>query len=416
MQHFTYNHGQLMAEQAPLADIAGEFGTPCYVYSRDAIERKWHTFDRAFGERVHLICYSVKANGNLAVLNLLARLGSGFDIVSVGELERVILAGGDPGKIVFSGVGKQEHEMRRGLEAGIKCFNVESMSELRRLDVIAGSMRTRAPVSLRINPDIDPGTHPYIATGLNNNKFGIPIEQAMEAFMLGQSLDNIELTGVDCHLGSQITSLSPYVNAIGRLTDLISELQDSGIALRHIDIGGGMGISYHDEPAVDPEEFVSMVCGELADPVMEILIEPGRSIVGAAGVLLTRVIYIKNTSSKNFAIVDAAMNDLIRPALYDAWQEILPVKENSGGLQKKYDVVGPVCESADFLAKDREISLSEGDLLAIGAAGAYGFCMSSNYNARTRAPEVMVDGNNYFEIRRRENIDDLVKGERLLPS
>jgi len=416
MQHFTYSHGQLMAEQVSLADIAGEFGTPCYVYSREAIEGQWRAYDRAFDDRSHLICYAVKANGNLAVLNVLARLGSGFDIVSGGELERVILAGGDPGKIVFSGVGKLESEMRRGLEAGIKCFNVESVPELKRLDVIARSMNTRAQVSLRINPDIDPGTHPYIATGLNRNKFGIPIEQAVDAFMQGQSMDNIELIGVDCHLGSQITSLSPYIDAIGRLKDLIQQLQAAGIVLDHIDIGGGIGINYSDESALEPEEFVHMVCRELTEPDMEILIEPGRSIVGAAGVLLTQVSYIKITPAKNFAIVDAAMNDLLRPALYNAWQDVLPVHKQSGEHLRKYDVVGPVCESADFLALDRELELAEGDLLAIGSAGAYGFSMSSNYNARPRAAEIMVDGKNYFEIRRRENIDDLVKGERVLPS
>ena len=404
-----------MAEQVPLADIAEAFGTPCYVYSRAAIEDQWHAYDQAFGSRSHLVCYSVKANGNLAVLNLLARLGSGFDIVSGGELERVLMAGGDAARVVFSGVGKQGHEIRRALNAGIRCFNVESASELFHLDHIAKEMNTRARVALRINPDIDPGTHPYITTGLNRSKFGIPHEQALDIFRQAQDLNHIELAGIDCHIGSQITQLSPYIAALEKLTDLYLKLKSEGIPLGHIDIGGGMGIVYRDEQPFAPLDFVHAVCKQLSDPHMEILIEPGRSIVGEAGVLLTRVLYLKETASRNFAITDAAMNDLLRPALYDAWQHVLPVRDAGRGSPKRYDLVGPVCESADFLALDRELDIAEGDLLALGSAGAYGFSMSSNYNARPRAAEVMVDGEEFFEVRRRETIENLVSGESLLP-
>jgi diaminopimelate decarboxylase len=415
MAHFIYSNGRLMAEQVPLADIAATHGTPCYVYSRAAIEQHWHAYDQAFKGRGHLVCYSVKANGNLAVLNVLARLGSGFDIVSVGELERVLLAGGDAAKVVFSGVGKQDHEVRRALMAGIRCFNVESISELHHLDRIAGELNSRAPVALRVNPDIDPGTHPYIATGLNRSKFGIPYEQALDTYRLAQTLGNIEITGIDCHIGSQITQLSPYLDALKKLAALCHTLKSAGTPLRHIDVGGGMGISYRDEKTFAAPEFVHAVCSELADPDLEILIEPGRSIAGEAGVLLTRVLYLKGTPARNFAITDAAMNDLLRPALYDAWQRVLPLREQGSGSTQRYDLVGPVCESADFLALDRELDIVEGDLLALGSAGAYGFCMSSNYNARPRAAEVMVDREGFFQVRRRETIADLVSGESLLP-
>lgn len=415
MALFIYSGGRLMAEQVPLADIAQAYGTPCYVYSRAAIEQHWRAYDQAFKERQHLVCYSVKANGNLAVLDVLARLGSGFDIVSAGELERVLTAGGDPAKIVFSGVGKQEHEIRKALTAGIKCFNVESVPELHHLDRIAREMNTKAIVALRVNPDIDPGTHPYIATGLNKSKFGIPYEQALDTYKLAETLGHIELAGIDCHIGSQITRLSPYVDALEKLAALCHTLKSERIPLRHIDIGGGMGISYRDEKPFAPQELVQAVCSEFADANMEILIEPGRSIVGEAGVLLTRVLYLKGTSARNFAITDAAMNDLLRPALYDAWQRVLPVREQGAGNPKRYDLVGPVCESADFLALDRELDIVEGDVLALGSTGAYGFSMSSNYNARPRAAEIMVDGGNSFEIRRRESIDDLFSGESLLP-
>lgn len=416
MSHFIYSGGRLTVDQVPLTEIAETYGTPCYVYSRSAIEERWHDYDQAFNERRHLVCYSVKANGNLAVLNVLARLGSGFDIVSVGELERVLIAGGDPAKIVFSGIGKQEHEIRKALSAGIRCFNVESGSELNLMDKIAGDMGVKAPVSLRINPDIDPGTHPYIATGLNRNKFGIPHEQAGEMFRQVRKLKNIDLMGIDCHIGSQITSLTPYVDALRKLAALCKELQAEGITLRHIDVGGGMGISYRDEKLFTPAEFVRTICEELVDPSMEILIEPGRSIVGNAGTLLTRVLYLKETPAKNFAIIDAAMNDLLRPALYDAWQQVLPVNERGSGTMKVYDLVGPICESADFLARDRELDLAEGDVLALKSAGAYGFCMSSNYNTRPRAAEIMIDNGKYFEVRRRETISDLVCGEQQLPA
>jgi len=415
MSHITYRDGRLMAEQVLLSDIAEACGTPCYIYSRAAIEDQWRAYDQTFGERSHLVCYSVKANGNLAILNLLARLGSGFDIVSGGELERVLMAGGDAAKIVFSGVGKQKPEIQRALTAGIRCFNVESVSELHHLDRIAGEMNCRAPVALRINPDIDPGTHPYIATGLNRSKFGIPYEQALDTFSQAHHLNHIELVGIDCHIGSQITQLSPYLDTLEKLTVLYHTLQSEGIPLRHIDIGGGMGIVYHDEKPFMPADFVLAVCRELTDPGMEILIEPGRSIVGEAGVLLTRVLYLKETASRNFAIADAAMNDLLRPALYNAWQRVLPERETGNGHPQRYELVGPVCESADFLALDRELDIGEGDLLALGSAGAYGFSMSSNYNARPRAAEIMVDGANFSVIRRRETITDLVSCESLLP-
>ena len=415
MSHFSYSGGRLMAEQVPLDDIAAALGTPCYVYSRRAIEERWRGFDEAFGARSHLVCYSVKANGNLAVLNLLARLGSGFDIVSGGELERVLQAGGDPARVVFSGVGKQGHEIRRALEVGIRCFNVESISELHHLEKIAGDMETMARVSLRVNPDIDAGTHPYIATGLNHSKFGIPHEQARDVYLMAQRLDHIELAGIDCHIGSQITQLSPFVAALEKLNEMYLDLKSMGISLTHIDVGGGMGIVYRDEQSFSPQDFVKAACTHVPDPDIGIFIEPGRSIVGEAGVLLTRVLYLKETPSRNFAITDAAMNDLLRPALYDAWQPVLPLREATDGNPRIYDLVGPVCESADFLALERELDLAEGDLLALGSAGAYGFSMSSNYNARPRAAEVMVDGKDFYPVRRRETMADLMAGESMLP-
>lgn len=413
MQYFSYQNGQLCAEQVPLSSVAETFGTPCYVYSRGAIEEQWRRYDTAFTDRSHLICYSVKANSNLAILDILARLGSGFDIVSGGELERVLRAGGDPGRIIFSGVGKQQREMIRAMEAGIRCFNVESESELYRLNEAASECGRPAPVSLRINPDVDAETHPYIATGLMRNKFGIPVQDAMDIYNKARSLSNLRVVGIDCHIGSQITSGTPYVEAIERLLILVGQLEASGFEIQHIDVGGGLGIKYRDEVPLSPQELVNIICETIMDTSKEILVEPGRSIVGEAGVLLTKVEYLKENKTRNFAILDAAMNDLLRPALYDAWQDILPVRETSDVRTKTYDLVGPVCESGDFIGLDRDLALQPGDLLAICSAGAYGFCMSSNYNTRPRPAEVMVDADRATQIRRRESIDDLMAGESL---
>lgn len=414
MQHFAYHNGQLCAEQLPLFEVAEQFGTPCYVYSRSAIEEQWRAYDNAFAGRSHLICYAVKANSNIAILNLLAQLGSGFDIVSAGELERVIRAGGRPDRVIFSGVGKQRDELVRAMEAGIKCFNVESQSELIRLNEIATAYSFPAPVSLRINPDVDAVTHPYIATGLNSNKFGIPFENALEVYELARSLPHIRVMGIDCHIGSQITGSTPHVDAIKRILVLVEKLRGMGFTIEHIDAGGGLGIRYRDEQPLTPQQLVSKICATISDHTVEVIVEPGRSIIGNAGLLLTRVEYLKENAGKNFAIVDAAMNDLVRPALYDAWQNILPINEHAGTTPRRYDVVGPVCESGDFLGLDRELSIQEGDLLAICSAGAYGFCMSSNYNSRPRAAEVMIDGERMLEIRRRESIEALMAGEALL--
>ena len=417
MQSFAYSNGALVAEGVLLADIADRFGTPCFVYSRAAIEQQWKKFDRVLSGNKHLICYAVKANSNLAVLDLLARLGSGFDIVSVGELERVLRAGGDAGRVVFSGVGKKAAEMQRTLEVGIKCFNVESHSELVRLNQVASDLKLKAPVSLRVNPDVDAMTHPYIATGLSDNKFGIAYEDAAAIYESAASMDNLEITGIDCHIGSQITGVQPFTDALERIKVLIRKLDKKGITLQHVDIGGGLGICYQDETPPTIEEYVENVVGIFAETDLEIILEPGRSILGNAGVLLTRVEYLKSNQGKNFAIVDGAMNDLLRPALYDAWHDILPVDE--GGGRKRavmtYDVVGPVCESGDFLGRERKLAIDEGDLLAVCSAGAYGFVMSSNYNSRPRVSEVMVDKGEMFEIRKRETLDDLMHGEVLLP-
>jgi diaminopimelate decarboxylase len=411
---FAYRDGQLMAEGIALADVAARFGTPCYVYSRQAIEARWQAYNEAFGDTDHLICYAVKANSNLAILDTLARLGSGFDIVSAGELQRVIDAGGEPEKTVFSGVGKQADEMRKALDVGIKCFNVESLGELERLNQVAAERDVKAPVSFRVNPDVDVKTHPYIATGLKQNKFGIPWEEALTAYEQAASMDHIEVTGIDCHIGSQITAIDPFINALERLLDLTRQIEAGGITLRHIDVGGGLGIPYKDESPPTEAEFVSALRQIFADRVEQIIIEPGRSVVGNAGVLLTRVEYLKHTPHKNFAIVDAAMNDLLRPSLYGAWHEILPVRDAPPG-EQAYDIVGPVCETGDFLGQGRTLDLCEGDLLAVGSAGAYGFCMSSNYNTRPRACEVMLDKGVMHEIRKRETVADLLQSESTLP-
>ncbi|HEX7811932.1 MAG TPA: diaminopimelate decarboxylase [Burkholderiales bacterium] len=414
MSCFSHRTGELHAEEVALSRIAAEFGTPCFVYSRAALTDAYQRYDRAFGPRPHLICYAAKANSNLAILNLLARLGSGFDIVSIGELERVLAAGGEPAKIVFSGVGKSEEEMRRALAVGIRCFNVESESELQRLDKVAGEAGKKAPVSLRVNPDVDPKTHPYISTGLKESKFGVAFEEALRIYRGARQLRNLDLVGIDCHIGSQITEVASFIDAFRKVLGLVDALAAEGITVSHFDLGGGLGIRYRDEVPPPPDQYVSALFDVIGDRKQEILLEPGRSIVGNAGLLLTRVEYLKHGEARNFAVVDAAMNDLMRPALYDAWHEVVPVRPGAGAA-RRYEIVGPVCESGDFLARDRELALREGDLLAIMSAGAYGMAMSSNYNSRPRAAEVMVDGDRVHLIRERERIQDLYAGEHLLP-
>lgn len=416
MDHFGYRDGRLYAEEVPVADIAAAVGTPCYIYSRATIERHWHAFDRAFGEHPHQVCYAVKANSNLAVLNVLARLGSGFDIVSVGELERVLAAGGDPGKIVFSGVGKRRDELARALEAGIQCFNVESEAELEVLEQVAAERGRRAPVSLRVNPDVDANTHPYISTGLKQNKFGIGVEQALAAYRRAAASPHLTLVGVDCHIGSQLTQIAPFVDALERVLLLVARLEEQGIEIRHLDLGGGLGIRYRDEEPPLPADQAAALLEHLRDRPYSILLEPGRAIVGNAGILATRIELLKHGEDKSFAVVDAAMNDLIRPALYSAWQAIVPVEPRTTGQARCYDVVGPVCETGDFLGKDRELTVEPGDLLAVRSAGAYGFSMSSNYNSRPRAAEVMVDGERFQVVRRRETVAELFAHETVLVS
>ncbi len=418
MDYFQYKNGQLFAEDVAVADIVSEHGSPCYIYSRATFERHWQAFDNALKDHDHLVCYAVKANSNLGVLNVLARLGSGFDIVSLGELERVIAAGGDPGKVVFSGVGKRADEMQRALEAGIYCFNVESEAELMALNAVAKQLNVQAPVSLRVNPDVDAKTHPYISTGLKDNKFGIAIENAEAVYLKAASLSNISVQGVDCHIGSQLTELSPFVDALKRVLALIDRLHEQGIDLQHIDLGGGLGIQYDDEQPPLPADYAKAVADVLGDRQFRLLIEPGRAIAGNAGILVTRVEYIKTADvadGKNFAIVDAAMNDLMRPALYSAWQNIIPLNESSDVDERIYDVVGPVCETGDFLGKERVLRIKAGDYLAVRSSGAYGFTMSSNYNTRERAVEIMVDGETVHVIRQREKLQDLFANEHLLP-
>ena len=414
MSDFIYKDGQLFAEDVSLLEIAKQYNTPCYVYSNNAIQSRYLEFDSAFTSGQHLLCYAVKANSNISILNTLARLGSGFDIVSIGELFRVLEAGGDPMKVVFSGVGKREDEMKFALEQNIKCFNVESESELLKLNKVAENMGMVAPVSLRVNPDVDAKTHPYIATGLKENKFGIAFESAKVIYEQAANMSNISLIGIGCHIGSQISSLTPFQDALQRLLDLIDELKQLGIELQHVDIGGGLGITYQNEIPPTPTEYVNAVTSITQKRDLEVIIEPGRSIVGNAGILLTKVEYLNITPFRNFAVIDAAMNDLIRPSLYDSWHEIKCVMQNSNIKESIYDVVGPICETGDFIGKNRSLSLSEGDLLAIFSAGAYGFSMSSNYNSRPRAAEILVDGVKVHEARRREKLEDLFGGE-LLP-
>ena len=411
MNHFDYRNGELHVEQVALSQVAERYGTPCYVYSRAGITETYRAFDAAFGACDHLICYAVKANSNLGVLNVFARLGSGFDIVSGGELARVLAAGGDPRKVVFSGVGKSAEEMRQALAAGILCFNVESESELLRLNEAAGEAGKTAAVSLRVNPDVDPRTHPYIATGLKENKFGIPYEDAPELYRRSRSLQHLKVIGIGCHIGSQLTELAPFTAALDRILELANRLE--GVALAHIDVGGGLGIRYRGESPPAFKEYAGALTGRLGKHALKLLLEPGRALVGQAGVLLTRVEYLKHGRERNFAVVDAAMNDLLRPALYDAWHEVRPVRAGSGGA--RYDIVGPVCETGDFLARDRALDLRERDLLAVMTAGAYGMSMSSNYNTRPRAAEVMVDGGEMHLVREREAVSELMAREMLLP-
>jgi diaminopimelate decarboxylase len=411
---FDYRNNELFVESVSLKQIAHEFGTPCYVYSRAALTQAYQAFDAAFANRDHLICYAVKANSNIAILNLFARLGSGFDIVSGGELQRVIKAGGDPGKTVFSGVGKNAEEMRIALNANILCFNVESEAELIVLNQVAKDMGKIAPVSLRVNPDVDAKTHPYISTGLKENKFGVPASEAERIYQSAHLFPHIRFTGLDCHIGSQLTELEPFLQASSKMFKLLDALQSQGLQIEHLDLGGGLGIRYTNETPPSIKDYVSALCAATQQIKQRLLIEPGRSLVGNSGILLTRIEYLKHTPARDFAIVDAAMNDLMRPALYDAYHDILPVHKNGGAI-KSYQVVGPVCETGDFLGHDRTLSLNDGDLLAVMSAGAYGMSMSSNYNTRPRAAEIMVDRDTVHVIRQRETIDELIATEQILP-
>jgi diaminopimelate decarboxylase len=415
MSPFAYQNNELFAESVALSAIAREFGTPCYVYSRAYLEERFLEYTTALKGQDHLVCYAVKANSNIAVLNVLAKLGAGFDIVSTGELERVLAAGGKPECIVFSGVGKSTEEMRRALDVGIHCFNVESESELERLNGVAMAMGVMAPISIRVNPDVDAKTHPYISTGLKDNKFGIDIESAPSVYHTARAMSNITIKGVDCHIGSQLIDTSPFLDALDRVLKLVDLLAADGIKISHLDLGGGLGVRYRDEIAPSAADYIAAIRQRLGDRKVTLMFEPGRSITANAGVLLTKVEYLKLSEHKNFAIIDAAMNDMIRPALYSAWMDLLAVNPRQDGVLRHYDFVGPVCETGDFLAKDRELRIAEGDLLALASSGAYGFTMSSNYNSRGRAAEVMVDGDKAHQIRARETVTDLMRGESMLP-
>ncbi len=415
MDYFNYKENQLFAEDVAIETIIKQYGTPCYIYSRATFERHWHAFNNAFGTHPHLICYAVKANSNIAVLNILARLGSGFDIVSGGELARVLKAGGEPHKIVFSGVGKRPDEIQFALETGIRCFNVESEAELYRIQKIAKQNKKTAKISFRVNPNVNPETHPYISTGLKENKFGIDIKIAPKIYQQATKMDYIDVVGIDCHIGSQLTELAPFFDALERILELKSLLNQQGIKIKHLDLGGGLGVPYMDEKPPEPAEYASALMQYVNDPDLEIILEPGRAIAANAGILVTKVEYLKPTDDKNFAIIDAAMNDLIRPSLYQAEQKIIPINQQTDASSAVYDLVGPICETGDFLGKNRELALKEGDLLAIRSSGAYGFTMASNYNSRPKPPEIMVDGAHIHLIRQRESIDDLFKDEFLIP-
>jgi diaminopimelate decarboxylase len=416
MNPFTYREGSLYAEGVAVSAIVAAHGTPCYVYSRAALEAAFMEYRQALAGAPHLVCYAVKANSNLAVLNVLARLGAGFDIVSGGELERVISAGGDPAKIVFSGVSKKPAEMARALELGIHCFNLESAAELEVLNRVAGELGRVAPVSVRVNPDVDAQTHPYISTGLRENKFGLAIADALQVYQRAAQLAHVRIVGLDCHIGSQLTSLSPFIDALQRLLALIDALAEQGIAIHHLDLGGGLGVHYRDEQPPSVAEYIAAIRAVLGERKLTLMFEPGRSIAANAGILLMQVEYLKSTPDHHFALVDAAMNDMIRPALYQAWMDIQRVERSDDGQQALWDVVGPVCETGDFLGKARPLALSQGDLLAMFGAGAYGFTMSSNYNSRGRAPEIMVDGKAMHLVRARETFADLIRGETCLPA
>ncbi|NMP30721.1 diaminopimelate decarboxylase [Thalassotalea sp. M1531] len=415
MDYFNYQGNTLFAEQCAVSTLAQQYQTPLYIYSRATIERHWHAFDQAAGELPHLVCYAVKANSNLAVLNVMARLGSGFDIVSQGELARVIAAGGDPSKVVFSGVGKTSEEIAYALDKGIYCFNVESEAELERINEVAGNKAKIAPVSFRVNPDVDAGTHPYISTGLKENKFGISIEEAPKLYQYATTLSNIAIKGVDCHIGSQLTEVQPFLDALDRVLVLVDTLAEQEIHLSHIDVGGGLGVCYDDEQPPHPNDYAKAIAEKIAGRDITLIYEPGRAIMANAGILVTEVEFLKTNQEKHFAIVDAAMNDLLRPSLYQAWQNIIPVEKRTEGTDKSYDIVGPICETGDFLGKDRALNIEQGDLLAVRSSGAYGFTMSSNYNSRPRVAEVMVDGEQSSLIRERETIEQLWQGEHLLP-
>ncbi len=416
MDFFQYKNNQLMAENLPVKQLAEQFGTPLYVYSRATLERHWHAFNNAFGEHPHLVCFAVKSNPNIAILNVMAKLGSGFDIVSQGELERVLAAGGDAGKVVFSGVAKSHQEIARALEVNIRCFNVESEAELLRINQVASEMGKIAPISLRVNPDVDAHTHPYISTGLKENKFGVSVEQAREVYKVAATLPNIKIVGMDCHIGSQLTELQPFLDAVDRLIVLMEQLKQDGIRLKHLDLGGGLGVTYTDETPPHPTEYAKALWEKLsAFSELEIIVEPGRAITANAGILVTKVEYLKSNESRNFAIVDAGMNDMIRPALYQAYMNILEIDRTLAREEKMYDVVGPICETSDFLGKQRKLAIAEGDYLAQRSAGAYGASMSSNYNSRPRTAEVMVDGDKAYLIRRREALNELWQLESLLP-
>jgi diaminopimelate decarboxylase len=409
---FSYKNQSLHAESVDIADLMVCYGSPLYVYSRTDIENNWLEFDSAFGQHPHLVCYAVKANSNIAVLNVLAKIGAGFDIVSVGELERVLAAGGEASKCVFSGVAKTQDEIRRGLEVGIRCFNVESAAELERIEQVSAGMNVQAPISIRVNPNVDAKTHPYISTGLKENKFGVDIDDAIALYEKAHNSEHINIQGLDCHIGSQLTDVSPFIDALDKVLTLVVKLADRGIEIAHLDLGGGVGIRYEDEITIDIAAYIGSILDKVGN--LEIILEPGRAIVGNSGAFITKVEFLKQNSDKSFAIIDGAMNDLLRPAFYDAHHNVLPVRENAHGVEASWDLVGPICETGDFLAKDRQLSLSAGDYLAVMSAGAYGFTMSSNYNSRPRVAEVMVADTAHHLIRKRETIQDLFNTEILI--
>lgn len=415
MNHFEYKNQQLFAEDVVIADIISEHGTPAYIYSRATLERHWHAFDNAFGSHPHLICFAVKSNSNIALLNVMAKLGSGFDIVSQGELERVLAAGGEASKVVFSGVAKSHSEIERALDVGIRCFNVESIPELHRINEVAGKMGKIAPISLRVNPDVDAKTHPYISTGLKENKFGVSVQQAREVYRLAKTFPNVKIVGMDCHIGSQLTELQPFLDATDRLIVLMEQLKEDGIELHHLDLGGGLGVPYNGEEPPHPTEYTEALLAKLKNyPNLEIILEPGRAISANAGILVTKVEYLKSNEDRNFAIVDTGMNDMIRPALYEAYMQITEVNQSLDREKAVYDVVGPICETSDFLGKGRELAIAEGDLIAMRSAGAYGATMSSTYNSRPQAVEILVDGTKAHLIKARADFADLWRLEKLI--